>query len=138
MLVEYHSNNSGGDWWLKDKDWKALEKAGWFVVWAGKDFVFKDGNHLLDKNGLPTLKDGGSFCSKDESGVIRYMGSLARPYAYKHFDSPVDAIKEFEKITGQDVMDEGCNCCGAPHTFSWKGGYCSGEGCGEYLFGVVS
>ncbi len=26
--IEYSSNNSGGDWWLKDEDWFALEKAG--------------------------------------------------------------------------------------------------------------
>lgn len=29
VTVEYSSNNSGGSFWLNDKDWKALEKAGW-------------------------------------------------------------------------------------------------------------
>lgn len=29
----YSSNNSGGDWWLKDEDWKALEANGWTVEW---------------------------------------------------------------------------------------------------------
>lgn len=33
MKVTYDSNNSGGHWWLKDDDWKALEKAGWVVHW---------------------------------------------------------------------------------------------------------
>lgn len=29
----YTSNNSGGDWWLSDRDWVALEKAGWHIYW---------------------------------------------------------------------------------------------------------
>lgn len=33
MRVEYSSNNSGGGWWLDDKDWYALETAGWVVDW---------------------------------------------------------------------------------------------------------
>ena len=33
MRIEYRSNNSGGDWWLTDDDWKKLEVAGWEVVW---------------------------------------------------------------------------------------------------------
>ncbi len=33
ILVEYSSNNSGGDWWLTEQDWLNLEKAGWVVVW---------------------------------------------------------------------------------------------------------
>jgi hypothetical protein len=33
MYVEYSSNNSGGNWWLKDEDWRALEAAGWEVDW---------------------------------------------------------------------------------------------------------
>jgi hypothetical protein len=31
--VEYSTNNSGGDWWLTDDDWRNLEKAGWEVDW---------------------------------------------------------------------------------------------------------
>ena len=31
--VHYHSNNSGGFWWLSDSHWKALELAGWKVNW---------------------------------------------------------------------------------------------------------
>ena len=33
MKITYSSNNSGGHWWLKDKDWKNLERAGWDVEW---------------------------------------------------------------------------------------------------------
>jgi len=35
--VDYSSNNSGGSWWLSDKDWLALEEAGWEVEW--KDWL---------------------------------------------------------------------------------------------------
>ncbi len=37
--------------------------------------------------------------------------------ASKDFDSLKEAIREFEKITGQTASDEGCNCCGPPHAF---------------------
>ena len=36
MLVNYYSNNSGGEFWLADEDWEALEKAGWIVNWHDK------------------------------------------------------------------------------------------------------
>ena len=32
-VLKYSSNNSGGSWWLNDKDWKAMESAGWVVDW---------------------------------------------------------------------------------------------------------
>ena len=95
--VRYETNNSGGHWWLKDEDWKALEKAGWKVTWAKDDESYKK--------------------SIDEEG--RFLGSLAHE-AEKDFGNLRDAILEFERITGQKATDEGCNCCGAPHTF-WYG-----------------
>lgn len=39
MKVEYSSNNSGGNWWLSDEDWIALEKAGWNVEWRKNRFL---------------------------------------------------------------------------------------------------
>lgn len=114
MRIEYNSNNSGGTWWLEDKDWYALEKAGWKVEWA-KDEA-KDSK-------CPSLyKDG------------RWLGALAR-CASIEVEKPGDAMRSFEKATGQDVTDEGCNCCGSPHSFSWDDKYSSGEDCIEYLFG---
>lgn len=95
MKVEYSSNNSGGDWWLEDADWFALEKAGWDVKW------FKD-------------EPEGGFRPKEE----RWLGGLAKE-ATKEFPDISTAIKEFEKITGEDTSEEGCNCCGAPHSFRW-------------------
>ena len=131
ILIEYSSNNSGGDWWLEDKDWENLEKAGWLLD-RGRDFIFDErGNHTYDKNGFPKFKKGkGEFA--DEDG--RYMGALAHG-AWKKFDSIKEALEEFEKITGQNVTDEGCSCCGPPHSFSWEGGYCSGDDCSEHFYG---
>ena len=97
MIIEYDSNNSGGDWWLKDEDWYNLEKAGWKIDW------YKDEKDILGK--------------KRE----RWLGALARG-AEKEFNTPKEAIIEFEKITGQDASAEGCNCCGPPHSFSWGDG----------------
>lgn len=37
--VEYSSNNSGGNWWLADSDWKNLEKAGWEVDWKKESWL---------------------------------------------------------------------------------------------------
>lgn len=62
-----------------------------------------------------------------------WLGALARR-ASKDFETVGDAIREFEKVTGQEASDEGCNCCGAPHSFSWEGGYACGEDCLEHLY----
>jgi hypothetical protein len=32
-----------------------------------------------------------------------------------------DAVTEWEKITGMDAAEEGCNCCGRPHYFLMYG-----------------
>lgn len=125
MMIEYSSNNSGGSWWLKDADWKALQKAGWKVDWFAKE-----------KGRLfPADKDG------------RWLGGLASK-ARKRFNNIKEAVEEFEKITGQNASDEGCNCCGAPHTFYWgraistfrgpkdtEYGYASGEDLLPILYG---
>jgi hypothetical protein len=93
VIVKYSSNNSGGDWWLDDKDWHALEAAGWKVEW------FKDDKDL-------------QFIDGDK----RFLGALAT-YASKEFPYLEDGIKEWEQITGQDAEDKGCECCGQPHYF---------------------
>lgn len=89
-LFRYSSNNSGGRWWLKDKDWKALERNGWKVEWA------KKGGFMV-QNG-------------------RYLGALATS-AKKKFYSEGEAVAEWERITGQSADDQGCPCCGQPHNF---------------------
>ena len=124
ILVEYFSNNSGGSDWLGDKEWSALENAGWKLFGFG-DFVYKDGDYDLGIDGLPKRQDESA---RDD-----------RPrYAFKLFDNISEAIGEFEKLTGEDVSDEGCNCCGAPHSFSWPGGYGSGEDLLQHIYRDVS
>jgi hypothetical protein len=96
MKIKYSSNNSGGKWWLSDKDWFALRDGGWDVKW-----VVDDAHRQLT--------DG------------RWLGALAK-----------------EALTGADVSDEGCNCCGPPHCFSWEGEFgVEGESCLTYMFKKV-
>jgi len=98
MKVIYSSNNSGGSWSLNDEDWYALQEADWEVKWVADN--------------PPRLKGGLS-----EDGD-RWLGALATS-ASKDFDDPQDALTEFENITGQDLTNQGCGCCGPPHSFSW-------------------
>lgn len=149
-IVEYHSNNSGGSWWLKDKDWLALEAAGWKVQWAHLENMYdENGDYQRDDEGFPVFVPLGEGNSKYKSfsalskkpgadGKMRYMGALAN-YAHRKTDNPVETIREFERVTGQDTTDEGCNCCGAPHCFTWtdEGGnqYASGESIIPLLYG---
>jgi hypothetical protein len=94
--IAYSSNNSGGSWWLKDKDWQKLEAHDWIVFW----FAEQTGDFLkADKNG-------------------RWLGGLASSAA-KQVNSAKEGIEEFERLTGQNVADEGCNCCGNPHNFTF-------------------
>lgn len=116
VLVEYRAINSGGSWWLDDKDWKALEKAGWTVMWATA--------------GGPGVAGRGK--------EARYMGALAST-ALVLTSSLADAIRSWEKAVGQDSTDEGCNCCGPPHCFSELAGgsgiYTSGDETVAVLYG---
>jgi hypothetical protein len=115
VIVEYDSNNSGGDWWLKDEDWDALAEAGWNVYWKqGSGFPSLD----------PNAKHLGPLDPREKTGQ-RWLGALATSAA-KEFENPADAIPEWERITGQDAGAIGCNCCGTPHSFSYTdadGGY---------------
>ena len=150
IKVEYRSNNSGGDWWLKDEDWKKLEKAGWYVEWGqnfycGSRYPSLTGERRPEKF-IPCVAVNGEYkCNghrvfesyKNMTKSNRWLDALATT-AHKSFKSIKDALLEFERVTGQDVMDEGCNCCGAPHSFSWDDGSCSGDDCGKYLYGDKS
>lgn len=135
MKVTYKSTNSGGGWWLKDKDWVNLEKAGWTVEWGGVYFCTgKRGKKICDKEerkNCPGHRKYESFNEITEQN--RWLGA-ASTTASKDFLSIKDALDEFETITKQDVSDEGCNCCGPPHSFEWDGNYASGNDLLEYLY----
>ena len=129
-LFQYSSNNSGGRWWLSEDNWKALANAGWKVIWSWQEFIYNSkGDHIFDSEGYPKVKDAKPV------GTL-WLGGYAK-YAYKKFNTVKECIDEFEKLTGQDVSDKGCNCCGAPHNFSWDNGSCSGEQCLEYMYDNV-
>lgn len=102
--VEYSSNNSGGSWWLKDGDWKNLEKEGWRVHWEAD-------------------RPADAWFSGDVKKTGRWLGALATN-ACKDFEATSEgdaenkAISEFESITGQDYWSRGCSCCGNPHYMS--------------------
>lgn len=93
--VEYDSNNSGGRWWLKDEDWKALEAAGWEVNW------FRNQQSKLFQPG----EDG------------RWLGALASN-AIRRGMGLREAADEWERLTGGCATDAGCACCGPPHRFT--------------------
>jgi hypothetical protein len=146
MKVTYKSNNSGGSWWLKDKHWKAMEKAGWFVEWGGMEHCHSEYGHILTGRPSPAICPEDAECpghrrfdsyKAAKDGKADWLGAMATA-ASKDFDDPHEAIREFERITGQRASDQGCNCCGAPHSFSWGKGkefeYVSGGGCLPALF----
>jgi hypothetical protein len=91
--TKYSSNNSGGNWWLTDQNWKDLEAAGWKVDWVKDEPLYQ------------------RWGAKD-----RWLGALATT-ASCNLPEP-EAIAQFERITGQNSEAGGCNCCGEPHYFS--------------------
>lgn len=146
MNIRYSSNNSGGNWWLSDANWKALEDAGWYVQWGGKWFCFSKFSLQQRPEGIANICASKKDCKghrryqsySDALSGTRYMGALATD-AVKDFDVIADALREFEALTGQTVTDEGCNCCGAPHSFEWtdaagKWHYVSGDECLDLLY----
>lgn len=136
-VLVYSSNNSGGGWWLGDDDWVALEEAGWIVHWVHERTLAHDGvehpeseysgfehTHAYDNQMTPAPRpalDG-----------PRYMGALAKSAAKSTLD-PTSAVEEWERLTGEDASDQGCNCCGEPHNFTY---YDSG-GKSQYSSAVV-
>lgn len=145
IVVEYSHNNSGGSWWLKEKHWLALEKAGWTVMWGNKYFCRSKYESFNKKpEGKPEPCVDADRChghrradSLDEAkaGKLDSLGAWAC-YAEGQFESLEAAIRSWEAATGMDASDNGCNCCGAPHSFSEKdGGYASGSAVAEVLCG---
>lgn len=95
MNVKYDSNNSGGSWWLDDADWIALEKAGWKVNWVRDEEI----------------------CGKRED---RWLGALATS-AEREGLPLMEAVEEWESVTGKCSTEVGCPCCGNPHNFTLYG-----------------
>lgn len=122
--IDYSSNNSGGSFWLKDADWRALERAGWIVHWL-HDWNDPDHTHaepVTDKWSKKNHHHGYSdpLLPANHSGED-WLGASAT-HASKEVSSKGaanDAIDEFEAATGQNAGSQGCNCCGPPHSFTY-------------------
>jgi len=116
-MIEYHSNNSGGDRWLTDEDWINLEKAGWYVCWG--DFVYCFCNEKDWKDVCKNKKEceGHRKYNSFEEAKKQEDCYCVAEYAKKPFDSIEESEDEFLKITGQRASEEGCECCGPPHSF---------------------
>lgn len=119
--IVYSSNNSGGSWWLEDSDWKRLEKAGWIVHWYHD--VNADAHKHRDKHHSPDFGEHNHHYTDDvltpsKPANERWLGALATSAA-KITNDPSEAIEEFERVANQNVDDEGCGCCGSPHSFTY-------------------
>lgn len=128
MRVLYRSNNSGGSWWLSDEDWRALERAGWYVEWGGLWFcgyASEPRPWIVEPPvSLPPRCSG--ECqghrvrnrAEDVSKRLRHLEALATS-AWLEVDSAGEAVRSWEAATGKSATSQGCSCCGPPHTFSW-------------------
>lgn len=94
---------------MTEDDWQKLEKAGW-KLFGFDDFEYTNAGSYVVEDGFPKKKSNSRTKNPH--------------YGFKYFNSITDALVEFEELTGQDVSEEGCNCCGAPHSFSWSGSGC--------------
>ena len=133
FVVHYRSNNSGGSWWLSEENWDALEAGGWVVHWIhpreidhGIDYSDKGREgydpHLPDKYGISS-HDHSYSCEliPAPKSAEDWLGARAKSCS-KKFESgtKADAIAEWERLSGQNASDIGCNCCGTPHSFSFE------------------
>lgn len=122
-VIEYDSNNSGGSWWLSDDHWKALENAGWVVHWI-HDRETQHGEHVHAPSTSAFAPRDHRHSYEDilmpaEPTGERWLGALATSAA-KVTTDPAKTVREFERITGQDASEQGCNCCGEPHNFVYR------------------
>ena len=92
--VTLSQNNSGGSFWLSPSDFDALVADGW----------------VEQEDTMSTSTWG------------RVAGDLKLDVPVADEDAAVTIAKiEFQRVTGQDPDDEGCNCCGPPFSFSaWR------------------
>lgn len=134
MNVRYSSNNSGGDWWLTDEDWLALERAGWSVEWGGLYFCRAGFQlHQPPVGFVPCAAEKceghrryESYEQADANPDGRFLDAAATA-ATIEADSMATAVRQWETVTGKDATDNGCGCCGPPHSFSAEGQYASGD-----------
>ena len=113
-IYEFSENNSGGSWWLERRHYDALFAAGW--TYEPTDFDKERGY------------DTKPLFEGEKSEV---------PYGWRHSlrveaETIQDAVKSWEKATGQDFFAQGCACCGVPFSISSTP---DSEGEWEYISG---
>lgn len=124
-VLVYSSNNSGGSWWLTDESWAALEDAGWVVHWQHPhEQAHGDVVHEVTEY----TRFGGHHHSYEHELIVverpdfetgeRWLGALAQSAALATTD-PEAGIAQWEAVTGMSSTEEGCNCCGEPHNFTF-------------------
>lgn len=121
-LLRYSSNNSGGAFWLRLEEWQALEKAGWIVHWKHDE---NDPSHTHEKSGEEYFSLGlHDHSYKDELVQATWNGELwlgtPATSAVLVTDDPTSGVEQFEFVTCQSVDDQGCSCCGPPHSFQFE------------------
>ena len=111
-VYEFSENNSGGSWWLSRADYEALFATGW--KYEPDEYDIKEGH------------DKRPFLDRKDSTV---------PYGWRHglraeFSCLRDAVESWERATGRNFFEEGCNCCGAPYSI-----HSTGDGEYEWISG---
>jgi len=115
--VEYSSNNSGGHWWLTDKNWRALEAAGWKILWCIQSVQYDSkGDIIYEEDGSPKLEPADKDWTQPGPDG-RWLGALATKAFKPGVTSLRKAVAEWQRITKQNPSAEGCRCCGNPHNF---------------------
>lgn len=116
-VLEYSSNNSGGNWWLKLEDWQHLEEAGWIIHWIHGNND-PDHEHAEPFDLMEHKHSYSDVLVRSVWNGETYLDAAASSAAIET-DNPDEAIHQFEVLTRQSADAEGCNCCGRPHYFTW-------------------
>lgn len=131
FIVEYNSNNSGGGWWLSDEDWAKLETEGWYVAWLGLSFCNTEYRFSNDHGKAPNTcppkecpgHRGAESFEEAKKSNNRWLGALAREATIEikaYNKTLAEGVAELwweEALPNQNAKDQGCNCCGRPHSF---------------------
>ena len=126
MKIIYYSHSDWWHWPLSHRDWLNLEENGWDVNW----FANMEERPVLIKEFDSLDSDG--IWSKVRLDIFQGVWATS---ASKDFKSISDAIKDFEKITGQDTSETKPPSL-PPHNFTERNSYYSysGEGLLKFLF----
>jgi hypothetical protein len=94
MLIEFRNVNNGGQEWIDDDMWKALEAAGWKVDWSEKRSLRRT-------------------ATKDYTGVVTDCPSFDFMTGMER-----QALDDIEAIIGDPYDREDrmyCDCCDYPY-----------------------